>query len=537
VDLGAAAPTSRGLARRLTALVALSAAAACTTPPTEEAVRPVPGPTATVATSLRIAVEPTASLDPRALESPDSLLLASQLFDGLVTYDPKSLDVLPAAAVRWDVRDQGRTFVFRLRKGMRFHNGSPVRARDFVFAWNRLADPVDANPFAFLLEPVAGFDEYQEQLQVTGMEGLDAPNDRTLVVRLSSPWPDFVALLGHPALSPVPPVASRPEYAQRPIGNGPYRLSANVEAGVPIQMEAFRRYLGGEPGVARLEIQAFEDPAEAWPEFLEGGLDVAQIPVDVLPDAVSRFGTRGLVTLARLLYCGFNLDQERFRDPSLRAAVSMAIDRQALVAEVYGGAAEPAGAIVPPSIPGGGSRACGAACIHDLERAQALVDELPKASRSFSLDYATSPVGDQLAATVASQLGAVGLEVRPQGHDAAAYASLLGRREHEMFCLVWVADLPRQQGFLAPLLRSGSPDNHTGVEDRRLDDLLGKARDERSPAARLDLYHRVEARALELMPVVPLVWFRSHLAVQPFVQGFTIDPLARFDAAALRVAG
>jgi oligopeptide transport system substrate-binding protein len=537
VDLGAAAPPSRGPGRRLTALVSLTVAAACTAPPAEETASPIPGPTATVATTLRIGVEPTESLDPRSLESPDSLLLASQLFDGLVTYDPETLEVLPAAASRWKVRDQGRTFVFRLRSGMRFHNGSPVRAQDFVFAWNRLADPVDANPFAFLLEPVAGFEEYQEQVQVTGMEGLDAPDDRTLVVTLGSRWPEFVALLGHPALSPVPPVASRPEYAQRPIGNGPYQLSSTVEAGVPIQMEAFRRYRGAQPSVSMLEFHAFDDPAESWPEFLEGDLDVAQIPVDVLPDAVSRFGTRGLVTLARVLYCGFNLDQERFRDPSLRAAVSMAVDRQALVAEVYGGAAEPAGAIVPPSIPGGGSRACGAACIHDLERAQALVEELPKESRSFSLDYATSPVGDRLAATLASQLGTVGLEVRPRGHDAAEYASLLGRREHEVFCLVWVADLPRQQGFLAPLLRSGSPDNHTGVDDQRLDDLLGKARDERNPATRLELYHRVEARALELMPVVPLVWFRSHLAVQPFVQGFTLDPLARFDAAALRVAG
>jgi oligopeptide transport system substrate-binding protein len=513
--------------------------AACTTPPPEDGSLPVPGPgpTATVASTLRIAVEPTASLDPRALESPDSILLAAQLFDGLVTYDPDTLEVMPAAAARWERGDGGRTFVFRLREGLRFHDGSPVRARDFVFAWNRLADPVDANPFAFLLEPVAGFDRYREQAQVTGLEGLDAPDDRTLVVTLGRPWPDFVSILGHPALSPVPPAASGPEYAQRPVGNGPYRLAAPSETGVPIQMEAFERYPGGAPPVQRLEFHAFDDPAEAWPEFLEGELDVAQIPVEVLPDAVSRFGTQGLVTLGRLLYCGFNLDRERFREPALRSAVSMAIDRQALVAEVYGGAAEPAGAIVPPSIPGGGSRACGAACVHDVERAATVIDGLPRESRSFTLDYATSPVGDRLAAAVASQLAAVGLEVRPRGHEAAEYASLLSRGGHEMFCLVWVADYPRQQAFLAPLLRSGAPDNHAALADRRLDELLSRAREERAPAARLDAYRRAEARALDILPLVPLVWFRSHLAVQPYVQGFAIDPLARFDAASLRVAG
>jgi oligopeptide transport system substrate-binding protein len=510
--------------------------AACTTPPSEGA-SPVPGPTPTASSSLRIAVEATGSLDPRALESPDSLLLASQLFDGLVTYDPQTLQVLPAAAARWEARDGGRTFVFHLRRGARFHNGSPVRARDFVFAWNRLADPVDANPFAFLLEPVAGFAGYQEQAGVTGLEGLDAPDDTTLVVTLESPWPDFPSILGHPALSPVPPGASRPEYALRPVGNGPYQLTAQVEAGVPIQMEAFGRYPGEPPPVQRLEFQAFDDPAESWPEFLEGALEVAQIPVDVLPDAVSRFGTDGLVTLARLLHCGFNLEQERFQDPTLRAAVSMAIDRQAIVAEVYGAAAEPAGAIVPPSIPGGGSRTCGKACVHDVERATRLIETLPKESRTFSLDYATSPVGDRLAATVASQLAALGLEVRPRGHDADEYADLLEQGEQEMFCLVWVADYPRQEAFLAPLLHSGSPDNHAGVDDVRLDELLARAQDQRTAAGRIEAYHRVEARALHLMPIVPMVWFRSHLAIQPYVEGFELDPMARFDAASLRVAG
>jgi oligopeptide transport system substrate-binding protein len=534
VDLGATAPTW-GRARRFGVLAAVCAVAACTTPPSEGSL-PVPGPTATVTSSLRISVEPTASLDPRALESPDSLLLASQLFDGLVTYDPATLQVVPAAASRWEIRDGGQTFVFHLRRGLRFHNGSPVRARDFVFAWNRLADPVDANPFAFLLEAVEGFESHQDQAQATGLEGLDAPDDRNLVVTLSSPWPDFPSILGHPALSPVPPGASRTEYAQRPVGNGPYQLAAPVEAGVPIQMEAFGRYQGGAPSVQRLEFQAFDDPAESWPEFLEGALDVAQIPVDVLPDAVSRYGTQGLVTLGRLLYCGFNLEQERFLEPALRAAVSKAIDRAAVVAEVYGGAAEPAGAIVPPSIPGGGSRVCGQACVHDIERAGALIEELPKESRSFSLDYATSPVGDRLAATVASQLSAVGLDVRPRGHDAEEYASLLSDGDHEMFCLVWVADYPRQQAFLEPLLQSGSPDNHAAVDDGRLDELLDRARSERTPAARIEAYHRVEARALHLLPVVPIVWFRSHLAVQPYVEGFELDPMARFDAASLRVA-
>ncbi|HYZ11514.1 MAG TPA: hypothetical protein VE962_06430, partial [Actinomycetota bacterium] len=99
--------------------------------------------------------------------------------------------------------------------------------------------------------------------------------------------------------------------------------------------------------------------------------------------------------------------------------------------------------------------------------------------------------------------------------------------------LVWTADYPRQQALLEPLLESRSADNHANVSDPDLDDLLERGRTERTPEIRADIYAEVERLALERMHVIPVVWFRSHLAVRPGIRGFVVDALGRYDAASL----
>jgi peptide/nickel transport system substrate-binding protein/oligopeptide transport system substrate-binding protein len=484
---------------------------------------------------LRIAITSLPAADPRAVDTPDGLLVASQLFDGLIDYDPQRLRAIPAAARRWEVRDGGRVFVFRLREGMRFHDGTPVRSQDFVAAWNRLADPFRPSPFAFLLERVEGFKAYNVTLDQDHISGVIAKDDLTLEVRLAEAWPDFVSLLGHPALSPVPEAAAFPGYAARPVGNGPYQLAGNLAPGAPIALIAFPGYYGRPPQAAGLELSVYADPEAAWPDFVAGDLEVSPIPAGLIPEAEAQFGGEGIVTLARLVHCGFNLKESRFRDQRLRRAVALAIDRERLVERVYGPVAAPADGIIPPTLPGYARGACGPLCRSDPARAAALVDRLPRRSRSFGLDYAASPVGDRLARELSAQLAEVGLNVRPRAHQEQQYRQLLERDAQRLFCLVSVADYPRQQALLEPLLLSTSPDNHTGLRDARLDRLLDRARATRRAGQRERLYAEAERLGLSVAPLLPLAWFRSRLAAGPAIGGLAVNPLGGFDAAALSI--
>jgi ABC-type oligopeptide transport system substrate-binding subunit len=418
-----------------------------------------------------------------------------------------------------------------------FHDGTPLTADSFVTAWNRLADPIATKPFAFLLEAVEGFQKFQEELSVTRLSGVSASSPRTLEVRLNRAWPDFVSLLGHPALSPVPAPSPTRAFAKQPVGNGPYRVVGALTPGSPIRLEAYPKYYGSPPMVKELQYRTFDAPEDAWPEFLRGELDLAEIPPGVVPEATSTFGSKGIVTVARVLYCAFNEKDERFRDPDLRRAVSLGIDRRAIAETVYARLPLPATAIVPPTIPGHEEKACGDHCEHDPERARALARTVPRKTRSFALDYAGSAAGDRLATAVAAQLDEVGLRVTPRPHLAPEYEDLLEKGEHEMFCLVWVADYPRQQGFLEPLLAADSVDNRAAIEDGELDAALEEARLSPNESAREQLYAEAERRALQAMHVIPLIWFRSRMAVQRQVKGFAVDPLGRYDAASLSISG
>jgi oligopeptide transport system substrate-binding protein len=519
--------------------VACLVAVACTSPPPRgsEPSVPVPGPTvsATPSFSLRLAAGRPSSLDPGDLDTPDSLLLASQLFDGLATYDPTTLEAIPAAAERWEMEEGGRRFVFHLRPGATFHDGTPVRAQDFAFAWSRLADPVAGRPFAFLLEHVAGFTELQERPRVTRLAGVEPRNDLTLEVTLDRSWPDFPLLLSHPALSPVPPAADQPVFASQPVGNGPYRVAAPLAPGSPLILEANETYYGAPPAVGSAEFVLFEDPQLAWPDFLSGELDVAPVPPPLLAEAEGRFGSHGVVVLARLLYCGLNQSDPRFQDRRLRQAVSLALDRDLIAAEVYGQLGAPAGAIIPPTIPGHRADVCADRCVPDLARADRLAAEVPRRDRTIDLDYLSGVAGDRLAALVTEQLAAVGIEVTARPHDQPGLETLLREGEQEMVCLVWVADYPHQQAFLEPLLEAGSADNHVRVDDPDLNAVLERARTAPDPGIRSEAYVEAERLALEQMYVIPVAWFRSNMAVQPGVGGFVLDAMGRYDAATLQV--
>ena len=522
-----------GAGRPLPLLALAVLAAACTTPPGPDTEPAAPSVAPTPASALRLATSLPTSLDPRELNTDDGLQVAAQVFDGLVAYDPTTYDPIPAAAERWEVEDDGTRFVFHLRPEMTFHDGSPVRAQDFVFAWNRLADPLAAAPYAFLLEPVEGFEEYRREVRVSRLSGVTAPDDLTLEIRLDRPWWDFVSILGHPALSPVPPGAESGTFGSQPVGNGPFSVASTLSPGLPLVLQRFDGYRGTTPSTVTIEYRSFERPSEAWPEFLAGDLDVAPIPPALLAEAQSRYGAHGITDLARLLYCAFDQEDEAFQDAGLRRAVSLAIGRDVVAADVYGGAAVPAVGIVPPSLPTYRPDRCAGACARDPEAARALVERIPRSDRSFALDYPASPLGDRLAQTLSAQLADAGLTVTPRSRDPLELPDVLSDGGHEMFCLVWTADYPRQQALLEPLLESRSADNHANVSDPDLDDLLERGRTERTPEIRADIYAEVERLALERMHVIPVVWFRSHLAVRPGIRGFVVDALGRYDAASL----
>ncbi len=325
------------------------------------------------------------SIDPRFVVDDSGELVVDALFDPLVRLD-RNLRVVPAAAARWDVVDD-RVFTFHLRDAT-FHDGTPVRAEDFVRTFDRIVDGT-ADPPTFLehlLEPVAGWAASRDS--GVPLAGLQAADARTLVIELQEPRPGFLLTLTDPSLVPVPALADAdPEgYGLQPIGNGPFEMASAREPGAFLRLTR----AGDHPEPPLLDEVLFtiyaDDPTRdrRWQDLRDGVLHVAEVAPAHFAEAEQRFGRaadgytgpgllRGVLAVTYLY--GFDTTSPPFDDARVRRALSLAIDREALADEVLQGLRTPATSIVPPPILGSRPGAC-LACRHDPERARALLDEV-----------------------------------------------------------------------------------------------------------------------------------------------------------------
>lgn len=498
--------------------------------------------------TLRIALaQDPATLDPRLLADREGETIADAVFEPLVRMDARSR-LTPAAAESWTVDDAGTTFTFHLRAAT-FHDGTPVRARDFVRTFQRIADG-RAEPRSYLdylLADVVGSDDARELgVPLRGVEALDA---RTLTVRLERPQPGFLATLAHPALVPTPPLAEEdPEaFAAQPIGNGPFAMAGPREPGSFIRLVPDPDHRQ----TARIDEVLFtvygEDASREaqWQDFVDEQLHVALVPVHRRDEAREEYGGSrdgysgpGLLdglTSGVYLY-GFDTTTPPYDDPRLRRAVSLAIDREALAEEVLRGTRAPASSLVPPSVPGGQQGACDH-CRHDPEAAAQLFAEVradlgEDAVEGLTLTHSRGAIHTAIADRISSDLRAtLGVEVNFRSLDLGVYVDRLYAGDLDIFRLGWEVSTPDQGAYLRPLFHSSQLDaeNLTGFVDDDVDSRLDAAKYAAASQARSSLYRSAERAILDEAPVLPLLWYRHEYVVSPVVRELTISPFGRIN--------
>ena len=484
---------------------------------------------------LRIAIRTPGNLDPALLKDQAANLIARQIHEPLVRFDPRTLDLIPGLAEKWRMHDGGARFVFTLKSDAKFHNGRRVVADDVRFSLSRLARKSTQSELAFLMDSVAGF----EATAITGsapeLAGVSVIDERNVEVRLSAPWVDFPYVLTHSATAPLP----KPEFEagpagfkDAPIGTGPYRLASAVAQG---QDFSIKRAPSNEHGPREVQFKIYDDPEGAWRDFNRGLVDAVEAPARFIENARSRFGAGGFQSLAAGLYLGINV--KKVPDIRVRQAIALSIDRASIAEQVYGDLLIPSANLTPTGISGRNRTACGDLCKLNTKRAVSLLREtygqapLP----AFNLDFETNASNDLVAARIKEDLEAVGLTVNLQGRDLPGFFGALGERNHDLFRFGWVADYPLADWFMNPLFRSGSLDNNTGFSSPEIDARLAAARAEPGKTARLEAYRDLERQLVQEVAVVGLGQFRSRWAASLRVRGFYADQLGGFDVSRLEV--
>ncbi|ACA19468.1 4-phytase [Methylobacterium sp. 4-46] len=472
-----------------------------------------------------------ASLDPGVTTATNDARILVNLYDGLVRTKPGSLEIEPALAESWSLSEDGRRYTFRLRAGVRFHDGSPLDARAVTFTFGRLLEPA---------HPAAATGPFPLAFLFRAVERVEALDPRTVRFTLRQPFAPFLANLATPTGLIVPPgavMARGKDFGRNPVGTGPFRFEA-WQSSRKVTLARNPGYWGG-PAASRLVIfRPLADPNTRATEMLAGDVDVvAEMP----PDALALFRHRAGFSVAEavgphLWYLILNMRAGPLRDRRVREAVNWAIDRRALAEHVLQGTAVPARGIIAPAFAGTYDPDL-AGYGHDPARARALLREAGAEGARLTLLVAEGGSGmlDPVAMGTAIQadLARVGLDVRLVTYEWNAYLARVNRGLGEdadmadMAEMAWMTNDPDQLPSLA-LASDALPGkggfNAGGYANPDLDRLLDEARRSTDPARRRDLDRAAERLVVADAPFAVVVHGKQAAVVREAVRGFALDP-------------
>ena len=228
------------------------------------------------------------TLDPALFTDVNSEGVARRIFNKLVKLDAK-LQPVPDLAESWKVSEDGLTYTFALRKGVRFHNGREMVADDVRFSFERLLRAETASQRAWVVEPIAGARELRDG-KAQSLAGLETPDACTVVLRLKEAFSPALMLqllaMGNAAIVPREEVQPRGgvKFGRRPVGTGPFRFVSWRDHDAVV-LARNDQYFGGPAKLAGLRFRVIKESLVAWQEYFAGGLEHCAVPEGFLKEA------------------------------------------------------------------------------------------------------------------------------------------------------------------------------------------------------------------------------------------------------------
>lgn len=475
-------------------------------------------------------VEPTA-IDPYNSQESEGLLVTKQVFTGLVEIDNATSEIKPGVAEKWEKNADCTQWTFHLRPGTTFSNGDPVDANAFIRGMTRAAKQAAASDVAYHMAGIAGYADIHgtgaanSKATATTFSGLSAPDPNTLAVKLSAPDCEFDKKTLQPVMSPVPASAGEANnktFNEMPIGNGPFKMKEPWHHDQSITLVRNDGYFGTKALLDEVDltIQPGQDALQAEYKGLQSGqYDYARLPPELIPQAKSQYDPKGGF-LHKLSY-GINYLLVNVVNPPLnkaeaRKAVSLAIDRQAIIDGVFKGLQTKATSIIPPPLKAYYSpNVCDTCDKPDAAKAKQMAAEsglVP--GTKVNLAFNTGGGHEAWVQAVQQQLQqTLGLKVDTQ---PMPFAQLLTQEKADnasgLFRAAWSADYPSAENFLFPLLSQQSlppGDNRGRYVNKTFDDLLTQARQAPDEAQRASIIKQAEKVAIgDDLALIPM-WYRD----------------------------
>ncbi|MBI2814868.1 MAG: peptide ABC transporter substrate-binding protein [Opitutae bacterium] len=476
-----------------------------------------------------------ATLDPHLVDAYTESRLVAALFEGLTVIDERTSTAAPAAAERWETSADGLTWTFRLRAGLRWSNGEPLTADDFVQSWRRCLSPELASPYAYFFYPVKNAEAFNtRQIADPAAVGFAAPDARTVTVTLAHPTPYLPLLVASSSWYPVNPrVLTRLGGLNRRetpwltpkdfVGNGPFVLTEWTPNGRIVTAKNPQYWDAATVRLNGIVFYPIENPDVEERNFRAGQLHVIHnLPLSKIPAyRASAPHKLRIDPFAQTIFIRFNTTRPPFDNPRLRRALSLAIDRDSITRNLLHGSRAPARRLTPPGLAGYSSRTTltdGFAAARQL-----LADAGYPGGRGLP-PFEIQVRNDELQPKIVEAVQAM-WERELGVHAAIALleqkTSIQNQRvlDFTVGSNGWVADYPDPATFLE-LFVTGGTANWTGWGDAAYDRLIAQAAQTADPAARHECFQQAEAILLEQSPIIPLIFGARNYLIDPSVKGW-----------------
>lgn len=481
-----------------------------------------------------------ASLDPHKVEGiPESNIILN-LLEGLVSTDANG-HVVPAAAAQWENQDF-KTWTFHLRPDAVWSDGSPVTAQDFVYSWQRLADPKTGSPYASYLQyaKIENIDDILIGKKSPQTLGIKAIDDKTLQVSLSEPVPYFISMLSHTSLKPVKrsvveKFGDKWTLPTNYVGNGAYRLNEWV-VNERIVLERSPSYWNNKKTIIdKATFLPITSEVSDVNRFRSGEIDITNsaIPPNLFAKMKKEIPEQLHVNpYLCTFYYEINNQRAPFTDPRVRAAVKLTLDRDIIANKIMGQGQIPAYSFTPTFTEGAKFTAPEWAGWSQEQRNTEAKKLLAEAGFNaanplkFTLLYNTSDQNKQQAIAAASMWKKnLGADVTLRNQEWKTSLESRHQGQYDVARATWCGDYNEPSAFLN-LVLSNSSINTIFYKSPAFDAIMASTLKAPDEAARAALYQQAEAQLDKDSALIPVYYRVSARLIRPSVGGFTgKDPL------------
>ena len=491
---------------------------------------------------LRIALgDEIPTFDPQKGDDTVSTRVAYDLFEGLVSFDKQNRP-MPGLAEKWDISPDGKTYTFHLRKDLKFSDGSPITAKDFVYTYQRLGDPKTASTYNFLIDTIINGQAIIDGKMPANTLGVSAPDDLTFVAKLTHADPAFLTKCNMPNLSVVPQEVIK-KYgdqwtnAGNIVTSGAYKVKEHVVKGYILIEKNSNYYDAKDVAIQYVKFYPYSDIPASMAAYKSGGLDLTfqTVPVDQYKQIKKDYPTE-LHTIKQeaLYYYDLNMQLPEIKNnPKLRQALSMAVDRAVVASEVLGAGEAPIYSDITPTVEQGKY----ASVKYDwadlprdqqIAKAQELFKEAgygPQHPLVIAISYNTNDQHKKVALAISSMWSNVfgnGIKVSSNNQEWKTFIAARNKGDYQIARDGWVADYDSVTSY-TQLYICNSGANKAHYCNPKYDALVNQATIEKDSAKQETLYKQALQLALNDYNIIPIFQYTYQRMVKPYVKGYDID--------------